>query len=201
MFDTTLTEQEALDYYQNSTFTYKNKAVVDLQFRNQDHDIANNKSLDSSHHGNHATLHGGVTKDDKHGYSFDGVDGYLDVGDIGSVNAVSFMFNPASDTEDIIDMDGGAHTIEVNAGTLTATGFDTPIITVNGVASTAIQVGQWQVVTITTETAFNASAFKIGMETTYFEGRIKNVIANHLEMTSLQAIDNYLFMIKGLNQL
>ena len=72
VFDVTLTQQEALDYYQDSTFVYRNKCVVDLQFRNQDHDIANNKSLDSSHHGNHATLHGGVTKDDKHGYSFDG---------------------------------------------------------------------------------------------------------------------------------
>ena len=81
-----LTLQEALDYFQNSTFNYRNKAVLDLPMDLASYDFTNKKVLDRSGKGNDATLGDGSTastfptKLSTKGFSFDGGD-YLDLGD------------------------------------------------------------------------------------------------------------------------
>ena len=90
------------------------------------------------------------------------------------VKSVSIVLKATTTSEDIIDLDGGTHTIEVGAGTITATGFAAPTIYVNGAVSSTLTT-DLSVITITTATAFDATALDIGKETTYFDGQIASV--------------------------
>ena len=83
IFQSKLTQQEVLDFYNNSTYTYRNKAVVDLPMTAECHDPDNVRTLDKSGNGHHATFGDGSTptkypaKLSKHGYSFDGTTDYM----------------------------------------------------------------------------------------------------------------------------
>jgi hypothetical protein len=102
---------------------------------------------------------------------FDGTDDVITIGNTGrSVKTTAFWVKPTTTTEDFIDFDGGTHSVEVVAGTVTATGWDTPTIYVNGVAGTALSAGLWSFIVVTTDTAFTASNIVLGNETIYLEG-------------------------------
>jgi len=117
---------------------------------------------------------------------FDGVNDVIDVGDTGkTVNTVSFWIKPTTTSEDIIDLDGGTHTIEVSGGTITATGFSSPTIYVDGSVSSMIDT-DWHHVAITTATGFSASSLNIGKETTYFDGTLANVRLFGRELSSTE---------------
>ena len=90
------------------------------------------------------------------------------------IKTVSIKLKATTTSEDILDLDGGTHTIEVTAGTITATGFAAPTIYVDGVVSSTLDTDE-HVITITTATAFDATALDIGHETTYFEGTFYEV--------------------------
>ncbi len=85
IFHAKLTAQEAADYTDNTTFDYMNKATAHWQFRLQDHDPSNVRTLDVSGEipltfGDGSTSTTYPTKTTEHGYYFDGGD-YLDAGD------------------------------------------------------------------------------------------------------------------------
>ncbi len=86
VFDALLTQQEAQDYTDNTTYNYRNNTVVDLQLRSEDHDATNVQTLDVSGNGNDAAIGDGSTgttfptKLQKRGYSFDGGDYLLGAG-------------------------------------------------------------------------------------------------------------------------
>jgi len=131
--------------------------------------------IDLSPKGNDGTIHGARYEKTPLGDAlvFDGVDDYVDIGNTGqTVKAVSFWLKASSTTEDIIDLDGGTHTIEVNAGTITATGFDTPTIYTNAVVSSALSANLWHFIAITTATGFVARDLDIGRETTYLDAKM-----------------------------
>jgi hypothetical protein len=73
--DALLTEQEAIDYYEQTTWSYMDNAILHLPMRMAEHDPDNTRTLDVSGNGNHATIAGGVTKRSERGYDFTG--GYL----------------------------------------------------------------------------------------------------------------------------
>lgn len=82
VFKTELTLQEHTDYYNNATYRYINEAVLDLPMGMAEHDPTNTRTLDLSVTANHPTWTGSaepVKLTDKHGYTFDGVDDYLEV--------------------------------------------------------------------------------------------------------------------------
>jgi hypothetical protein len=77
MFHRVLTEKEAIDYSNNSTYNYRNKSVVDLPMLMAQHDAVNGKTLDVSRQGNDADFGAGAAEPTKltaRGYSFDGGD-------------------------------------------------------------------------------------------------------------------------------
>ncbi|MEK7104734.1 MAG: LamG domain-containing protein, partial [Patescibacteria group bacterium] len=89
-----------------------------------------------------------------------------------AVQSVDFWVYPITTTEYFVDLNGSAY-VWANAGTVTATGFTSPTIYVNGAVSSVVVAGQWQHIAVTTGTALNASAPKIGKTTTNFmEGNI-----------------------------
>jgi len=90
------------------------------------------------------------------------------------VKTVIIKLTSTTTTEDIIDLDGGTHTLEVGAGTITATGFSSPTIYVDGVVSSTLDTGEHEIA-ITTATAFYTTTISVGKETTYFDGTMKKI--------------------------
>lgn len=119
------------------------------------------------------------------GLVFDGIDDKVGIGNTSTtIKTLAIVLNPKSTTEDIADMDGGTHTLEVGAGTITATGWDTPSIYVDGVVSSALVADRLQTIVVTTATGFSASNLDIGTETTFFGGTIAAAFISTSELTS-----------------
>jgi hypothetical protein len=76
VFKSLLTEQDAINFYDNTTYTYPQRALIDLPMQACQHDPDNVRTLDISSNGNHATFGDGVTastyptKLQKRGYYF-----------------------------------------------------------------------------------------------------------------------------------
>src|SRR3989344_3768207 len=139
-------------------------------------------AADSSDQGNNGTLTGvPVWTSGKAGnggaLDFDGSSDFVDVGaGPGTVNTVAFWVNPTTTTEYPVDLNGTAY-IWINAGTVTAQGFTSPTIYVDGAESSTVSAGSWQYVAVTTGTSLNASDLDIGRVegTGNHEGRIDEV--------------------------
>ena len=107
--------------------------------------------------------------------SFDGTDDYVAVGNVSTgLQSVSFWIKADNTTKKIIDLNGTAY-VEVSAGTITATGWTSPTIYVDGAVASTIDTG-WHHITITTATGINASAVDIGrVSTGYFDGTLDDI--------------------------
>ncbi|OGG01584.1 hypothetical protein A2Z33_04545 [Candidatus Gottesmanbacteria bacterium RBG_16_52_11] len=93
---------------------------------------------------------------------FDGTDDFIDVGSGPStVKTVSFWVNPQTSTEYPVDLNGSAY-VWINAGAVTAQGFTSPTIYVNGLVNGSVSTGVWNYVVVTTAMGLNASDFDIG---------------------------------------
>lgn len=90
-----------------------------------------------------------------------------------NVQSVSFWVRPKTNGETLVDFDGGTHYISASSGVITATGFASPTIYVNGQPGTALIANVWQHVEVTTATAFTASNITIGKRaSSYLNGFI-----------------------------
>ncbi len=105
---------------------------------------------------------------------FNGTDDFVDVGTGPTgIKSVGFWVYPATTTEYFVDLNGSAY-IWANAGTLTATGFTSPTVYINGVKATTIEANKWQYVAVTSATAVDATDLDLGRleGTDYFAGRL-----------------------------
>lgn len=94
---------------------------------------------------------------------------------ISDVKSVSFWTNPDSTSNYFISLTSGAY-ITATSGTISATGFTSPKIYVNGVESTTLVADVWQLVTVTTETDIDANQFYVGRQNTnYYDGTMDEV--------------------------
>lgn len=131
------------------------------------------KIVDLTANGNDGTISGASHANTPMGDALllDGVSNYVDIGNTAqTVKTVSFWVKPQTTTEDFIDLDGGTHTIEAAAGTVSATGFTSPTIYINGAAGTTLSADVWSHVVVTTGTGFTASDLDLGKETIFLEG-------------------------------
>ncbi len=88
---------------------------------------------------------------------------------LGSVKTISFWVNPASTTDNYINLASGVY-INSSSGTIAATGTTSPTIYVNGVISSTITAGTWSYVTVTTDTAITANVFETGRANSSYAG-------------------------------
>lgn len=112
---------------------------------------------------------------------------------VSGVKSVSFWTNPDSTTNYFFSLTSGAY-VTASSGVLSATGFTSPKIYVNGVASTTITADSWQLVTVTSETAIDASQFYIGRQGgNYYDGTLDEMrIYNRvLAPAEIQQIYNF----------
>ncbi|MGB4076330.1 MAG: LamG domain-containing protein [Minisyncoccia bacterium] len=124
---------------------------------------------------------------------FDGSDDFVDVGNIGTVRSVAFWLK-ADDTtsREIINMDGSIQ-IELNGSSVvTATGFTSPTIYVDGVVASTVDT-EWHHVVVTTGTNVAASTFQIGQAgASFFDGRVDDVRSYSRALTAAEAKQLYL---------
>lgn len=91
------------------------------------------------------------------------------------LKTISFWVNPDSTTNYYASLTTGAY-VTSSSGTISATGFTSPIIYVNGVVSSTINADTWQHVVVTTDTAIDANQFYVGRQSTsYFDGTLDEV--------------------------
>lgn len=125
-------------------------------------EVVGDQWVDDTESGNDGTITGASPVNTVMGEALrgDGSAHEVDHGACGTVNAASFWCKLESTTEDLIDFDGGTHVIEAIAGVITATGFSSPSIFINGASGTAISADEWTHVLVSTATGFTASALK-----------------------------------------
>jgi len=80
---------------------------------------------------------------------------------ITGIKTVSFWTNNASTSDEYINLTSGAY-ITSSSGTVSATGFTSPSIYVNGVLNGTLTASVWNHVVATSTTAINANQFEIG---------------------------------------
>ncbi|MBI2600320.1 LamG domain-containing protein [Candidatus Daviesbacteria bacterium] len=129
------------------------------------------------------------------GRNFDGSNDYVSIGSLrnagSAVKSVEFWTYPTSTTDYFVDLNGSAY-VWANAGTVTATGFTTPTIYVNGAVSSTIVANKWQHVAVTTASGLNASAVNIGKTTTnYMAGKIDEVKISDVARTADEIAESY----------
>jgi hypothetical protein len=91
-----------------------------------------------------------------------------------TIKTISFWFNPDSTDESILQLSSSAN-VKLVAGAITTTGFTSPTIYVNGVA-TATTTSGWQEITITTATGITANDIELGrVGSDYFAGSLDEV--------------------------
>jgi hypothetical protein len=124
------------------------------------------------------------------GITVDGVNQKAEhVGPVLGVQSVSFWITLGSTTEDILQL-SAAHSIEVGAGMLTATGWAAPTIMVNGVVTATITTAR-SFVTVTTATPFDADDIAVGEVATFgdFKMEALKIWANGAVLTLQEALD------------
>ncbi|MBU3964325.1 DUF2341 domain-containing protein [Patescibacteria group bacterium] len=131
---------------------------------------------------------------------FDGTDDWIDIGaSYNGVKTVELWIKADNTTKDIIDLNGSAY-VSVSSGNATTTGFTSPTIYVNGIATTTIDTN-WRYVVVTTDTGLNASDLDIGRRegATYFDGIMDEVrisssarSAEWIEAQYLSMTDTYI---------
>ena len=105
-----------------------------------------------------------------------------------NINAVSFWIKQDYLDSNIIDLDGGTHKITLSNGVITATGFSTSSIYIDGEIKATLPDNVWHHVLVTTATAIDANNFDIGrIGTDYFSGQLDEVKLYNYALTAVQA--------------
>jgi hypothetical protein len=122
---------------------------------------------------------------------FNGTNNYVEVGSsILGVRSVSFWVKPYTQTTSILSLSSSA-SVSVSSGTISATGFVSPTIKVNGKESTTLSENTWQHVSITTDTPITADSIDLGkVSTNYFSGELDEVRIYNYEVTQEQVVRN-----------
>ncbi len=139
---------------------------------------------DASQNTNTGTLNGGFNFTDnadpsaaffgpKNCLVFDGSNEYVAIGSgPSSLNTVELWVYPETTSVYLLDLNGSAY-IWINSGTVTATGFTSPTIYVDGHETTTVSADKWQHIAVTTSSSIDANNLDIGRQgSNYFKGKI-----------------------------
>ncbi len=105
---------------------------------------------------------------------FDGVDDYVSVGDVGSVQTVEFWLNDSNTTDGILELVDNTTYISISGSAISLTGFTSTTTYVNGVETSSLSSG-WNHVAIIAD-AVSAASVNIGeANSDYMDGIIDEV--------------------------
>ncbi len=119
--------------------------------------------------------------------NFDGTDDYVnEPTSVANVQGVSFWTKPSTTTQSFLQLASGI-SVSASAGSVSATGFTSPTIYVNGVLGGTVAAGVWNHIVITTGTGITANAIKLGLVgSTYYAGRLDDVRIYNYALTKEQ---------------
>ncbi len=116
---------------------------------------------------------------------------YTNIEDLLGIKSVIIDMTFGTTTEEMIDLDGGTHYLSASSGTVSATGFGTPTLYVDGAAGATITAARHRVVA-TTATAFDATAIIVGLRAaSYADATIHRVILSTETLTATEVLDDY----------
>jgi len=113
---------------------------------------------------------------------------------VSNIKSVGIWVKPTSVTSlALIDLDGGTHKITVSSGVISATGFNSPTIYVNGKVTTTLAASVWSYVEITTATGFTPNtALTLGNSaSTYLTGYLDEVKLYDYTRSANQVLTDY----------
>ena len=94
---------------------------------------------------------------------------------VSSVKTVEFWVYPDSSTNNYFDLASGVY-LTSSGGALTATGFTSPVIYVNGVATSIISASAWSHIAVVTNTGITSNAIAFGKaNSAYFDGKLDDI--------------------------
>jgi uncharacterized protein (TIGR02145 family) len=124
---------------------------------------------------------------------FDGRDDYVDIGDTGmDINTVSFWWTGNVASSSIADLDGGTHTITISENTVSANGFTSPTIYIDGITGSTLPNNNWHHIAIKTDTAIDVNDLDIGRASSqYLNGFIDDFKLYNYALTATQIKSDY----------
>lgn len=134
-------------------------------------------TFDGSGRGKNAVVRGARLVEGKFGkgLNFNGTSDYIDAGEIGLVKRIEFYINAANPNDGVMELNP-AVSISILSGKITVSGVNSAAVYVNAKKGDELSAGFNHVV-ITTDTAIDASAVKIGVvKSDYFQGVIDEVL-------------------------
>ncbi|MFH1423487.1 MAG: LamG-like jellyroll fold domain-containing protein [Candidatus Nealsonbacteria bacterium] len=138
-----------------------------------------NGTRDVSNNGNWGTFNGGITPIagiSGQALYFDGADDYMNVGDVGNVRTIEFWINDANTADGVLELINNASYVSISGSAITATGFTSPAIYINGSSASASLASGWNHVVVTDTADVAAASFLIGeADTDYISGLIDEV--------------------------
>lgn len=109
---------------------------------------------------------------------FNGINSYVECGNLGLANTFSFWVSPdfTDATYSLIDLNGSS-TITIASGNIATANITSPTVYVNGAVTNSISSKVWSFVVVTTETQVNVSDCNIGLiGSSYFSGSMTNIL-------------------------
>lgn len=124
------------------------------------------------------------------GYAAFTTDGVISFSDpVYNVKSVRLVVDLDSTTEDILKL-SSSHSIEASSGALTATGFSSPTLYVDGSATNVISTGKTEIIA-TTATGFTADDILVGYKSAYLEGKVYSLELYNKVLTSEEVANLY----------
>jgi hypothetical protein len=125
--------------------------------------------------------------------TFDGVNDYVNIGTtISNIQSIEFWIKPTTANNGFIQFQSGIGITSNTTGLITAVGFTSPTIYVNGIISSNLTVGVWNFITVTTNIGFTGNAIKIGnFSTAYTNGIFDSTRIYSRALTAAEILSNY----------
>jgi len=107
---------------------------------------------------------------------FDGVNDYVDCGDVGeNIKTIELWLKTNNTNQKILQLNSSAG-ILLQDSNIVVSNISSPTIYVNGIINTTINLNEWNYVVITTNNGINTNSCKIGFfENEYFNGSIDEI--------------------------
>ena len=141
---------------------------------------------DISGNGNDGTIYGPISSKD--GMVFDGVDDYVNIGNIGNIKSIAFRIKLLTTTEQLFEGASNDKLIYVSSGILSYVDYDNAYI--NGIDTDNMVANQWIDVMITSTTYINNTTLSLGLNNiSYGNFKISDIRFYSIEKTIHEAKD------------
>jgi hypothetical protein len=125
------------------------------------------------------------------GLKFDGSTSYVSVSNTISSRSVAFWIKSASSSASMINLTSGAY-IAASSGTITATGFTSPTIYVNGASGSTLTANVWNHIVVTDTAATSSNAITFGKANgAYTTGIIDDVRIYNRALSASEVLQLY----------